>query len=403
MLASHASGYLGVAEWLRGRLADAERALLSTIGRWRAAGERYLAVRGCHHLGQVQRAQGRLDAALETYRLALEIAAAPDRPILPATGIGHVGVAEVAYQRGELEAALEHVVEGIGRCRQLAYTQPLATGLATLAWIRQAEGNRSGAVDAIEEAGRVAAGPGMTTLLNPVPAQRARLLLAQGDLDAAARWTRERGLAAGQAAGYPREPEQLVLARVLLAQDRPGQALGLLERLLAAAAQSRIGSVIEIQGLRALAQAAGGDEAGAVASLAEALTLACPEGYVRVFADEGAPMRALVGRLVAAQRSGQPATRGVPLDCLARLLRAFDPTQARRGSAGVPGLAEPLTTRELEVLELLAAGRSNQRIAQELVVSLDTVKKHVSRVLDKLGAANRTEAVARARALGLLG
>jgi LuxR family maltose regulon positive regulatory protein len=404
MLASHASGYLGVAEWLRGRLADAERALLSTIGRWRAAGERYLAVRGCHHLGQVQRAQGRLDAALATYRLALEIAAAPDRPILPATGIGHVGVAEVAYQRGELEVALEHVVEGIGRCRQLAYTQPLATGLATLAWIRQAEGNRSSAVDAIEEAGRVAAGPGMTTLLNPVPAQRARLLLAQGDLDAAARWTRERGLAAGEAAGYPREPEQLVLARVLLAQDRPGQALGLLERLLAAAvAQSRIGSVIDIQGLRALAQAASGDEAGAVASLAEVLTLACPEGYVRVFADEGAPMRALLGRLVAAQRSGQPATRGVPLDCLARLLRAFDPTQARRGGAGVPGLAEPLTTRELEVLGLLAAGRSNQRIAQELVVSLDTVKKHVSRVLDKLGAANRTEAVARARALGLLG
>jgi LuxR family maltose regulon positive regulatory protein len=404
MLASHARGYLGVAEWLRGRLADAERALLSTIGRWRAAGERYLAVRGCHHLGQVRRAQGRLDAALETYRLALEIAAAPDRPILPATGIGHVGVAEVAYQRGELEVALEHVVEGIRRCRQLAYTQPLATGLATLAWIRQAEGNRTGAVDAMEEAGRVAAGPGMTTLLNPVPAQRARLLLAQGDLDAAARWTRERGLDADAAAGYPREPEQLVLARVLLAQDRPGQALGLLERLLAAAAaQSRIGSVIEIQGLRALAQAAGGAEAAAVASLAEALTLACPEGYVRVFADEGAPMRALLGRLVAAQRSGQPATRGVPLDCLARLLRAVDPTRARGGSAGVPGLAEPLTTRELEVLELLAAGRSNQRIAQELVVSLDTVKKHVSRVLDKLGAANRTEAVARARALGLLG
>jgi len=191
---------------------------------------------------------------------------------------------------------------------------------------------------------------------------------------------------------------------VLLAQDRPDQALGLLGRLHAAArAQGRLGSLIEIQALRALALAGGGDEAAAVAVLAEALTLACPQGYVRVFADEGAPMGALLGRLVAAQRTAQSAAGGVPLDCLARLLRAFDATHAGRGgAAAVPGLVEQLTDRELQVLGLLAAGRSNQRIAGELVVSLDTVKKHVGRVLNKLGAANRTEAVARARELGLL-
>jgi LuxR family maltose regulon positive regulatory protein len=142
-----------------------------------------------------------------------------------------------------------------------------------------------------------------------------------------------------------------------------------------------------------------------VAALAKVLTLACPQGYVRVFADEGPPMAALLTRLIAAQRSGQAAA-GVPLGYLARLLRAFGSEHAvpdtGPGTAVVPGIVEPLTSRELEVLGLLAAGRSNQAIAGQLVVTLDTVKKHVSHVLDKLGATNRTEAVARARELDLI-
>ena len=143
-----------------------------------------------------------------------------------------------------------------------------------------------------------------------------------------------------------------------------------------------------------------------MAALAGTLTLACPQGYVRVFADEGAPMAALLGRLIAVQRAGEAAAK-VPLGCLARLQRAFEAKPAGapaggRGTAAVPGLAEALTTRELEVLGMLAAGKSNQAIASELVVTLDTVKKHVSHVMDKLGAANRTEAVARARELGLI-
>ena len=404
MLASHANGYLAVAEWLRGRLEEAERLLSSTVARWRAAGERYLAVRGCHHLGQVQRAQGRLDAALGTYRQAFAVAAVPGQPVLPSMGIAQVGMAEIAYQRGDLEVALEQVSEGIAWCRQLPYTQPLATGLATLAWIRHAQGDAGGALDAIGEAERVAPGSAGTALLNPVPAQWARLLLAQGELAAAAHWTRQRGLGADDQPSYPREPEQLVLARVLLAQDRPEQALRLLERLLTAAtSQGRVGSVIEIRALQALAWAAGGDEAGAVPVLAEALTLASPQRYVRVFVDEGPPMAALIGRLVKDQRA-EPTATAVPLDYLARLLRASDATPDGRDTAArVPGLVEPLTVRELEVLRLLAAGKPNQRIAEELVVTLDTVKKHVSHLLDKLGAANRTQAVARARQIGLLG
>jgi len=258
------------------------------------------------------------------------------------------------------------------------------------------------------DAMRAAPGPAVGDLLNPVPAQQARLLLVQGDVEAAESWTISRGLQHGDEPDYPRELGYLLLARVLLAQDRPDQAVPLLQRLRAAAgAQGRTGSLIEIQALLALALAADGDDAAALDALAEALLLGHPAGYLRVFADEGAPMRALVGRLVADQRTAGSAARAVPLDYLARLVRAFDERAtdpgSRRAAATAPaGLVETLTAREAEVLVLIAAGKSNPRIAEELVVTLDTVKKHVSHVLGKLGAANRTEAVARARQLGLI-
>ena len=265
--------------------------------------------------------------------------------------------------------------------------------------IRQATGDPAGALEAITEAGQAAPGP--AGMLNPVPAQRARLLLAQGDLAAAARFPPENGLGPDDEPNYAREPGHLVLARILLAQDRPGQALALLDRLhAAAAAQDRTGSLIETGALRALALAAAGDEAAAVTALAGALLLACPQGQVRVFADEGPPMAALLGRLIAAQRTGQAAA-DVPLGYLARLQRAFGPGQPARDPIS-PAIVDPLTSREFEVLTMMAAGQSNQAIARELVVTLDTVKKHVGHVLGKLGAANRTEAVARARELSLI-
>src|SRR6266699_1138589 len=128
------------------------------------------------------------------------------------------------------------------------------------------------------------------------------------------------------------------------------------------------GSIIEIGALQGLALAANGEENAAVDALAAALALACPQGYVRVFADEGPPMGALLGRLVAAQKADQAAARNVPLGCLARVLRAFcgkDDAQGagRAAGAAVPGLAEQLTARELEILVLLAAGMPNPRIA----------------------------------------
>ena len=402
MLSSIARCNLAEAEWLYGRLAEAERAFVSGIARWRAASQYTVAGWGCYHLGQVQRAQGRLDAAARTCQQALDAITAPARSALPTAGPAYVGLGEVAYQRNELDRALRHASEGIALCRQFAYLAPLAAGLATLAWIRQASGDPAGAREAIGEARQAAPGP--AGLLNPVPAQHARLLLAQGNLTEAARWITEGGLSADDEPDYPREREYLVLARVLLAQGEAERALALLGRLHAAAAtQGRAGSLIEIGALRALALAARGEERAAVDALAGALILACPQGYVRVFADEGPPMAALLGRLVAAQRTEHAAARRVPLGCLSRLLQAFEWQRSGPGvPAAVPGMVEQLTARELEVLGLLAAGRSNQAIAAELVVALDTVKKHVTHVLDKLGAANRTEAVARARQLDLI-
>jgi LuxR family maltose regulon positive regulatory protein len=416
-----------VTDWLGGRLGPAERGLADVLAELGAAGEAvrraggepaevfraveggagffagFLAMRVRYDLGQVQRARGDLDAALATYRQALGTAGESQPPHL---GLAHVGLAQVLYERNELDAALDHATEGVALCRQLASAPPLATGLAVVARIRQVHGDAAGALEAMGEAGQAGLSPQVISLFNPVPSQRARLLLAQGDVRAAGQWTSAAGLSSDDEPDYGQEPAYLVLARVLLARSEPGPALMLLQRLLdAAASQGRAGSIIEIQVLRALALAARGDQAGAIDALTEAVTLAFRHGYVRVLADEGAPVRALLAQLPAARPGQQHAAGRTGPGYLAALARACGQAGAvppPRSAAAPPGLSEPLTGRELEVLRLLAAGRSNQRIARDLVVALDTVKKHVTHVLGKLGAANRTEAAARARQLGLI-
>ena len=415
--------------WLDGRLGPAERGLAEVLAELRDAGDAvrrpggeptqvfraveggaeffagFLAMRVCYELGQVQRAQGNLDAALATYRQALDTAGESSQPLY--LGLAHVGLAQILYERNELTAALDHATRGVTLCRQLAYPPPQATGLAIVARIRHAHGDPNGALEAIGEAGQAGLSPQVIALLNPVPSQRARLLLAQGDVRAVVQWATAAGLRPDDDADYPQEPAYLVLARALLAQDDPGPALTLLQRLLdTAASQGRTSSIIEIQALRALALAAQGDHASAVDALTEALTLGCRQGYVRVLADEGAPMHALLARLSAAQKDQLAPARGIHAGYLAALLRASGQADAvppqQRPTAAPPGMIEPLTGRELEVLRLLAAGSSNQQIARELFVTLDTVKKHVTHVLGKLGATNRTEAAARARQLGLI-
>ena len=278
LLASLARWNLAVSDWPDGRPAAAEDAFASSVARWRAAGLPTLAGYGTYQLVQVHRAQGRLDAASRACQQALELTAPPGRPALSAAGPVHVGLAEVAYQRGEIDTALREVGEGIALCRRFVCTGPLAAGLVTLAWVRQAMGDHGGALEAIGEARRACPIP--AGLLNPVPAEAARLLLAQGEVAAVARWLEARGRRAGDEPSYGQEREYLVLARVLLAQDQPDEAVCLLERLhAAAAAQRRAGDMIEIGALRALALAATGAANAAVAALARVLMLACPLGY----------------------------------------------------------------------------------------------------------------------------
>ena len=147
-----------MAEWLRGHLVAAERAFVSSITGFQAAGQHTTTAWSGYSLVQIQRAQGRLDAAARTCRQMLNVTAQPTAPPLPAAGPGYVGLAEISYQRNELETALEQVSEGIELCRRFAYTPPLAAGLVTLAWIRQAAGDPGGAREAMGEAEQVSPG-----------------------------------------------------------------------------------------------------------------------------------------------------------------------------------------------------------------------------------------------------
>jgi len=392
------------ADWMRGRLADAERASADMLAEGRAAPDPQLVMLSCLPLGRVQQARGKLGAALRTYRESLRLATQGGRFSPFHAAEAHLGIAQVLYERNQLDDALRHVTNSVELGRQMIwfYGQELVTS----AWIRQAMGEPDSALEAMNEACRMHPGPDTVSLWHPGPSERARLLLAQGRAEEAARWAEERGLTDEDEVSYPRERDYLMLARVLLAGSDPARADGLLERLdVLAESQGRRQSLIEIWALRSLALQSAGDHQDALSVLAEALALARPEGYIPVFADEGPPMAALLQSLIRArQRSRAAAVSQAAREHVNRVVRAFRPSMGRpEGAASaVSGLMEPLTRRELEVLGFIAAGRPNREIAQELVVTLETVKKHTSHIFDKLGAANRTEAVARARELRLI-
>ena len=401
---------LVLVDWMDGRLADAEKAAADIVAEGRASRIPHLLISARATLARIERAQGRLGAALRTYKEALELSDEDGGTAVPTMGEAHVGLAEVLYQRDQLDDALHHLTQGIALCRRLTSRQALATGLSTLAWVRWAAGDASGAGEAMEEAYRALPSLDVVSFSNPVPAERARLLLAQARVAEAAGWLDERRLGETDEPAYAREREYLVLARLLLARGAPDRALPLLERLAAQAeAKGRAGSLVEIEALQALALSAMGDRGQALTRLVDALALGRREGYVRVFADEGHPMAALVGALVtSARRRDPPLAQQLPAEYLDRVLKAVRRTQTqtaqavRRAPGTAPGLVEDLTDREVEVLERLAAGKSNREIADDFVVTLHTVKKHVTHIFEKLGAANRTQAVALARQLGLI-
>jgi LuxR family maltose regulon positive regulatory protein len=395
-------GAVGAAEPLLDELA---------VHPWATRADPFFAARTLSLIGWMRMAQGRLDEAARIYRTALDTWARPaDRAHLPDAGVAHARLAQISYLRDELDVAAEHAETAVELCRRLGLPRWEVTALVAAARVRHARGEHDEAIAALDEAGRLAAGPGVAApIAASVSVQRARIALAHGDTGEVADWVRSRNLAFGDEPHCAREPEYLLLARLLI-RRQPQQAA----RMLAdwhglAAAQRRTGSVIEARVLQALAHAELDDPAGALTHLVEALALAGPQRHLRVFVDEGAALAALLRELLVGRRLEQlAADRAVPQAFLSALSAAFDrighpllPT-ARRGAVAVPGLVEPLTARETEVLSLLADGRPNRAIADDLVISVDTVKRHVTHVLDKLAAANRTEAVARARQLGLL-
>jgi LuxR family maltose regulon positive regulatory protein len=244
-----------------------------------------------------------------------------------------------------------------------------------------------------------------------IAALRAQLLLRRGDIASAARWAKMRGLSANDVSSLlyqpdPREFEYTALARLFIAQGRYEEARTLLEGLLRAAqAADRGGSAIEIMILQALAEEARGASRPALAILGQALTLAEPEGYIRVFADEGEPMRSLLSQV-------HPTNQRLHAYVQTLLAACYAPTIEHKSLAELPPategtrlqqpLLEPLSVRELEVLHRLSDGATNAEIAEQLFITSSTVKRHLSNIFSKLAVANRTQAVARARALGIL-
>ena len=396
-------GCSGIAYWVSGDLENAYQAWAQCVAGLHRAGH-VADTFGCAiGMADIRRTQGRLGAAMRTYEQALERGSAHGGPVLRGTADMHVGMSEVYRERNDLAAARQHLLQNQQLGEHLGLPQNQYRSRVAMARILETERDLDGALQLLNEAERLYVGDFFPNV-RPVPAVRARLHIVRGELADALGWVQERGLSFGDDVNYLGEFEHITLARVLLAQDllarvptgRDGSSVRdatvLLARLLDAAEQgARSGSVIEILVLQALAHQAVGATSDALVPLQRALTLAEPEGYVRVFADEGAPMAVLL-RAAAKQ--------GIARNYVQRLLAAVTGTDL--DPRADQGLLEPLSDRELAVLRLLATDLSGPDIARQLVVSLNTVRTHTKNIYTKLGVNDRRAAVRQAGELGLL-
>ena len=285
----------------------------------------------------------------------------------------------------------------------------LLDGYIALSRVKLAQGEENAALDRIQKAQQLAQRHNITLVVARLAAHQTRLWLTRGNVAAAAHWAQESSLSVDDELSFQGEFAHITLARVLIAQDKSGEALRLLERLLGAAeADERVGSMIGILAFQTLALQAAGDMTGAVNALARALALAEPEGYIRTFADEGTAMAVLLPKVLEAQKEGRLVTTlpDISRKYVGKLLAAIkaepaSPTGMNPHATG-GSLVEPLSERELEVLRLIASGASNRDIARKLFVSLATVKTHINHIYRKLEVRTRTQAVARARESALL-
>jgi LuxR family maltose regulon positive regulatory protein len=393
-----AAALLGLTYWADGDLDAAHRSYLDALASLEKADHLSDVLGLAITLADIRIAQGRLHDAARTYEQGLLTSTAHGTPALRGTADMHVGMSMLAYERNDLGAARAHLRSSQELGDENGLPQNPYRSRVALARIRQAEGDVNGALGLLVEAERRYNGD-FSPNVRPVAAIRARVSIAAGRMSEASAWARDRGLSTADDLRYLHEFEHATLARLLLAQgtrDRAEgptrEALEFLARLLAAAEDGqRAGSVIDILVVQALAHQAVGDSTAALGSLTRALELAEPEGYVRVFVDEGPPMATLL-KLAARQSGASSHVRG---------LQAAVVGPERRATSEQP-LIEPLSDREREVLRLLEGDLDGPDIARELSVSLATIRTHTRNIYAKLGVTNRRAAVRRGAELGLL-
>ncbi len=393
-----AAGLLGLAYWTSGDLEAAHRTFAEGMRSIQKAGNIADAIHGTIALADIRIAQGRLREAMRTYERGLQLATEQGERVLWGTADLYVGVSELYLEHNDLPAATQHLLTSKEMCERTGFPQNWSRWYVAMARIQEAEGDLGGALDLLHEAEHLYVSDFFPNV-RPVAALKIRVWVAQGRLGEAFGWAREQGLSVEDDLSYLHEFEHITLARVLLAQyklDRADQsilkAMGLLERLLQAAeAGGRTGSVIEILVLQALAHQMQDDIPGALVPLAHALTLAEPEGYVRMFVDEGQPMMLVLE---------QAAKHKIAPNYVHQLLTAFGKAEDR--TTANKGLVEPLSEREMEVLRLLGTDLDGPDIARQLVLSLNTVRTHIKNIYTKLGVNNRRTAVRRAEELDLL-
>lgn len=390
---ARATDALGLAHELAGNLEEAGRAFLRASELAQAVGVSYLAVNARCEAALVQIGQGRLLLASQTCQQALALGA--DGKI-PPLGLAWAILGEIARERNELATAERLLLDGMSLSRQGGLTDDLRIELLFLARLRQALGDWPAAWAALEQMDAIVQSFGIQRLIILSGAQRARLHLMQGTADGAARWaasyTQQR-----QAAGavVVQDFEELTLARVHLANGEPGRASSLLRPLFERAnAAGRGYTGLEAAILLARCHGAQNQPAAAGEWLVRALKWAEPEGFLRIFLDEGPELAKLL-----------PDVRRAAPGLVDRLMQAFaaqaDAAREKDLHSARAKLVTPLSEQELRVLALVVAGKSNAEIAAELVISVGTAKWHVHNILQKLEVSTRTQAIARARELGI--
>ena len=351
--------------------------------------------------------QGRLREASQTARQALRRMA--DQGAQPFGSLAKLEVAlcDVLREQNELDEAHQRVTGVIKRMKAWDMPTDRLFAYLTLTRLQESQGDFTGAFETLHIAKDLRSShPVLMSLGRSVDIYEIRLLMATHNVPAAARLMDDLQPGTSQMVNI-REQELVMLAHVLLAQGRFDQVAAILAPLSRdAEAGGRRSTLLESLALQARTLDAQGDRDAAVAILIKALALAEPDGFVRIFVEEGEGMQSL---MVAAARQLESAIDPTLISLkvyVAKLLDAF-PASQKAGALSHPlpktdGLVEALTARELEVLQLIAAGDSNQTIADKLVISLSAVKKHTGNVFGKLNVNSRTQAVAHARQLGLL-